>query len=243
MYFIGRREWNTLLEPLNELEDQIFAGDFYSRRILANLYANKLIVLNSQEKYDEAAYYGVQSVKHRTEDFLYYLNNYVSVLLHLDRTELAMKEMLDAFPVYKSSIDQARRVVFITNYCRCLNRQGLYTKSISMASRFLTEMKSNLFQFRWHYFFRTYLFSLLKLGYTDQIVKINRNLKLVDRERADGRNPHIRLLMLAAEYREIKLSKKEFVDKFDEMRTADPTNDEGLTFLIEMIEEDLTTFP
>lgn len=239
MYHIGQKKWESLFEPFEELERELFAGDFYSRRILANVYANKLIIYNSKGDYERAAYFGYQSVKHHTEDYLYYLNNYVSVLLHLDRADEAMNKMQETFPMYKSTLDQSRRVVFASNYCRCLNRLQQYAKCVGFASRFFDELGSKVFQFRWHYFFRNYFFAQLKIGNTEQMVKLNRIWKLVDREDAGNYNPHIRALMLAAEYREIKLSGREFFEQFSILNGNDFAKDDDLVSLMEMIQEEL----
>lgn len=239
MYHIGQKQWDALYEPFEELERELFAGDFYSRRILANIYANKLIIYNSRGDYERAAYFGYQSVKHHTEDYLYYLNNYVSVLLHLDRSAEAMKKMQETFPRYKATLDKGRRVVFASNYCRCLNRQQQYAKCVGFAARFLDELGSKIFQFKWHYFFRNYLLAQLKIGNSELMVKLNRNWKLVDRESSENHNPHIRALMLAAEYREIKLSGGEFFKQFKSLDDTDSARDDDFAFLMEMIEAEL----
>jgi hypothetical protein len=239
MYHIGQKQWDALFEPFEELERELFAGDFYSRRILANIYANKLIIYNSRGDYERAAYFGYQSVKHLTEDYLYYLNNYVSVLLHLDRPNEAMKKMQETFPMYKATLDESRRVVFASNYCRCLNRLQQYAKCVGFATRFLDDLGSKIFQFKWHYFFRNYFYAQLKIGNTEHMVKVNRNWKLVERESAENYNPHIRALMLAAEYREIKLSGTEFFKQFEILNEEDSTKDDEFVFLMEMIQEEL----
>jgi hypothetical protein len=239
MHSVASNRSLDLESPLDEFEKKVFEGAFYSRRILANLYANKLIVQNAKGDYEKAAYYGFQSIKHRTQDYLYYLNNYVSVLIHLRREKEALNHMLSAFQSYQKSLDLARRVVFISNYIKCLNALGRHKKSVGMGARFCRENGLKLFQFRWHYFFRMYLLALLKTGNSEHMIKLNRQYKLVEKERQMKYNPHISALMLAAEYREIRLSKSEFENQIGEINPEMEPRDADFSALLGMIRADL----
>ncbi len=219
MYHINQKNIDQVIEPMKALEKSIFAGDFYSRRILANFYANKLLLLNYQGKYLDAAFCGRQSIKHFTEDFLYYLNNYCSVLVHLNRFETALAKMDRSMKVFKATRDKGRRVVFVSNYCRCLNRLSQYKKSVRMASRFLDEMGKQIMQHRWHYFFRVFFLALLQSNQTDRMMKIERKFKLVDREEKSGLLPYLAILKLGASYREVRLSHKEFDSQLSSLKT------------------------
>ncbi len=240
MYYINRKETDALIEPMQELEGAIFNGEFYSRRILANFYANKLIVLRWQRSYEAAAYCGLQSIKYKTEDYLYYLNNYVSVLFHLSRTDEALTKMQEMFVDYKSSRDLGRKIVFITNYCRCLNLENRYAKSASLARSFLDEQGKRILKRGWHYFFRTYFFALLKCDETERIVRLSRKYKLTDREVKEGFDPHIRALVLAAEYREIKLSQREFIAGIDALHEPQRNGENEFLQLLDMMKTDFS---
>jgi tetratricopeptide (TPR) repeat protein len=219
MYHINLKNIDQVIEPMRILEKAIFDGDFYSRRILANFYANKLLLLNYRGKFEEAAFCGRQSIKHYTEDFLYYLNNYSSVLMHLNRCEIALSNMDRSMKVFKSTRDKGRKVIFISNYCRCLNRLGQYKKSVRIARRFLDEMGTQIMQYRWHYFFRIFFFALLQANESEQMMKIERKFKLVDRERKSGLLPYLAILKLGASYREVRLSQKEFDSQLSSLKT------------------------
>lgn len=240
MHHINRKETDVLVKPMQELEDAIFDGEFYSRRILANFYANKLIVLRWQRSYEAAAYCGLQSIKHKTEDYLYYLNNYVSVLFHLSRTDEALTKMQEMFVDYKSSRDLGRKIVFITNYCRCLNLENRYVKSASLARSFLDEQGKRILKRGWHYFFRTYFFALLKCDETERIVRLERKYKLTDREAKESFDPHIRTLVLAAEYREIKVSQRDFFASIDALQEPQLGGKNEFLQLLEMVKSDFS---
>lgn len=217
LHHISSRKIDALLKPLATLEKFIFQGDFYSRRILANFYANKLLVLNYLGKYEEAAWCGHQSIKHHTEDFLYYLNNYTSVLIHLEKDEEAVSHMLAAFPIYKKSQDNGRRLIFVTNYARCLNRLGRFRPGARASQSFLDEMGKNIFQYRWNYFFRIYLAALLRLGHPERLLRLDRKYKLADRERKSAYTPYIQALLVRAAFLEMKITEEELKDRIAEL--------------------------
>ncbi len=241
MYHINRKDWEPLLVPLEEFERSLFEGEFYSRRILANVYANKLIVYSSKGDFQQAAIFGFHSIKHITEDHLYYLNNFVSVLLHLNRNKEALSLMQNALLKYKNTRDLSRKIVFTSNYCRTLNRLGQYTKSARLANRLINDLGTKILEFKWHYFFRNYFYALLKMGSTERILKLNRHWKLVEREKAENHSPHLRAMVLAAEYQEIKLSGEDFFEEFKMLSGKNNREDEDFSFLMDVIKEHLPT--
>ncbi|MCA1764513.1 MAG: hypothetical protein LC664_16190 [Flavobacteriales bacterium] len=210
MFHINTRNIEVLKDPVKQLEDAIYRGEFYSRRILANFYANKLLVLNHLGNYEEAAFCGYQSIKHYTEDYLYYLNNYSSVLMHLNRYEDAIANMKASFELYRDTRDRNRRLIFISNYSRCLNQIKNYRKSARLCRQFLDEMGYQIFSLRWHYFFRMYFTALFQLDECEQIIRLERKYRLADREAKAGYQPYISVLRLGADFREVKYTTREF---------------------------------
>ncbi len=210
LYHVNARQPEAMVEPMEVLEKQIFEGGFYSRRILANFYANKLLMLSKLHHYEKAVYCGEQSIKHRTEDYLYYLNNHCSVLMHLQRFEEALQLMKTAFGIQKSTLDRGRRLVFIANYCRALNAVGDYRQSVRMSRSFLDEVEMNVFKYRWQYFFRAYLLALLRMGQADVVLRLERKYRLKEREMAAGRIPQLSLIAACAEFQELRITEQAF---------------------------------
>lgn len=209
MYHINHEDVHKLITPINELEQAIYKGEFYSPRLLANFYANKLLLLNKLGKYQEAAFCGYLSVKHHTEDFLYYLNNYTTVLIHLNECKKALDQMKDAFDVFKKSRNLNNRMVFISNYCRCLNESKQFNNTVRLMRIYLEEFKERTFEHRWNYFFRTYLYALVMNGQNGLALRLNRKYKLVEREYPMDIPPYLNLLVSAAEFSELKISNTE----------------------------------
>ncbi|HKL02742.1 MAG TPA: hypothetical protein VJ911_03670 [Cryomorphaceae bacterium] len=219
MFHINTRVFEKLPALVQQLEEAIYHGDFYSRRILANFYANKLLVLNYAGKYEEAAFCGFQSIKHHTEDYLYYLNNYSSVLMHLNRFEDAIVNMKASLALYRETRDRNRRLIFISNYSRCLNQVKNYRKSVRLCGQFLDEMDQQIISLRWHYFFRMYFTALFQLDSCEQIIRLERKYRLVDREKKAGFQPYLSIFRLGAGFREVKYTTREFKDQLSRLKS------------------------
>lgn len=222
MYHINIRDIAPLEGPLRELEDSIFKGDFYSRRILANFYANKLLVLSNLGKYEEAAYCGLQSVKHSTEDYLYYLNNYCSVLMQLGRHPQAVAYMKKAMERFKETRDKGRKIIFAANYARSHHALDQYNPGARMARLLIDELGQSVFKFRWHYLFRMYFQSLLGLDQGEEVLRCERRYKLTDLEKRGGFAPYIEAMVLVARYREFKIPEKLFEGEVHRLKAETP---------------------
>ena len=220
LHHITTRQISLMLKPMAALEERLLKGEFYSRRILSNFYANKLLLRNFEGEYEDATYCGLQSIKQYTEDYLYYLNNYCSVLMNLNRFDEVLQRSRDAIIFYKTSQDNSRKVIFMANYCRCLNNYLDYKKSIRQANRLIDELGSSIFQYKWHYFFRIYFSALMQANRSDELLRLEKKYKLTDRERNFEFAPYLQLYTLAAGFLEMKLSHDEIHKELDKIRTV-----------------------
>ncbi len=219
LYHIISRQITPMHAPMAALEKSLLKGDFYSRRILANYYANKLLLRNYEGDHERAAFCGLQSIKQYTEDYLYYLNNYCSVLMNLNKFDEVLYRSRDAMHVYKSSQDSGRRLIFMANYCRCLNNYLEYKKSIRLAKRLIDELGNSIFQFKWHYLFRVYFSALMQDDRHADLLRMERKHKLNDRENQLEFAPYLQLYTLAAGFLEMKLASAHYKSKLEKIRS------------------------
>lgn len=218
MYHVNTRQIDRIVEPMQQLEAAIFRGEFYSRRMLTNFYANKLMVMNHLGQYEEAAYCGLQSIKHYTEDYLYYLNNYCSILIHVEAYNEALEHMKNAFKLYKNTRDKHDQVIFLSNYCRCLNARKDYKTTIRLLQNFLDENKDQLFNYRWSYFFRTFFYALIANGHFTKLLRLHKKHQISEREAALSGPPYLAVMALSARYHELRCSEQEFEKEMAELR-------------------------
>lgn len=220
LYHISTRQIAPMLAPMAALEKSLLQGDFYSRRILSNYYANKLLLRSHEGDLERAAFCGLQSIKQYTEDYLYYLNNYCSVLMNLNRFDEVLHRSREAMPFYKASQDSARRLIFTANYCRCLNNYLEYKKSIRLARRLIDELGNTIFQFKWHYIFRIYFSAMMQDDRHTDLLRMERKYKLTEREKRYGFAPYLQLYTLAAQFLEIKIAPTQFKAELENIRNA-----------------------
>lgn len=218
LYHIISRQITPMHAPMAALEKSLLKGDFYSRRILSNYYANKLLLRSYEGDHARAAFCGLQSIKQYTEDYLYYLNNYCSVLMNLNKFDEVLHRSRDAMHLYKSSQDSGRRLIFLANYCRCLNNYLEYKKSIRLASRLIDELGSSIFQFKWHYLFRVYFSALMQDDSHSELLRMERKYKLSDRENRLEFAPYLQLYTLAAGFLEMKMTPVKFKSELERIR-------------------------
>lgn len=218
IYHITARHIDPMLAPMAALEDRLLKGEFYSRRILSNFYANKLLLKSYEGEYETAAYCGLQSIKHYTEDYLYYLNNYSSVLMNLNRFYEVLQHSETAMDVFKQSQDNSRKVIFMANYCRCLNNFLEYRKTMRYSRRLLDELGDGIFRHKWHFFFRIYFVALIQENRHDELLRLERRYKLTEREEVEGFSPFLKLYTLAAGYFEMRLPKQRFAEELQNLR-------------------------
>ena len=62
--YINYREFEKLKKLFVKLDDMFMKGENYSRRLLANYYANRLILHSKFNEWETAINYGYLSIRH-----------------------------------------------------------------------------------------------------------------------------------------------------------------------------------
>jgi hypothetical protein len=157
--------------------------------------------------------------------------------MHLGRYEAAANHMKGSLSLYRDTRDKNRKLVFASNYCRCLNAMNQHRQSIRLAAKELEELRHQVFKFRWHYFFRMYFTALLAMGQSELLLRLARTFKLEDREQKSGRPPFLRVLISTAAYQEMRISEKDYRAAMREAEAeSDPSHKIDLQSLIEKVE-------
>ncbi len=69
--YYNYKEFHKLSQIYNDLDKLIISGQIYSKRILVNYYANRLLLHSRYNELDKAAYYGYLSIKVHSSDYLF----------------------------------------------------------------------------------------------------------------------------------------------------------------------------
>lgn len=150
------------LEKLYNFMDQALAkGQFYSRRILSNFYANKVLFLSRYQTLDQAEQYGYLSLKFKNSDYLFYLTNLSAVLLRQGKTEAALQLLRESFPELRHNPNPHIKLGFIAFYIKCMSDVGRSKDAINFAENYLSAYNREILSSRWHLFFIAHFRALM----------------------------------------------------------------------------------
>ena len=79
--YTNYNENNKLKSLFDEIDVHFSKGEMYSRRLLSNYYASRVLLHSKQNEFKEAEYYGYLSIRQNNNDTLMYVNNLAAILL------------------------------------------------------------------------------------------------------------------------------------------------------------------
>jgi hypothetical protein len=214
--YFNYRNFDKLRDKYDYIDQLFNKGVYYSRRLLLNYYGNRLLLHTRFHEYDKAEYYGYLSIRDKNSDYIFYVNNLAAVLLRQKKYQEALNLMRAAYPEMKSTASFHNRIGFVAFYLKCLNHNQQYKNSENYAESFLQAYKKEIFEYRWHIFFSSYLEALLKQEKYAKILKVVRKHQLLEREKQYQRNanylPTILWYNAVAMYKEMLMPKDEIID-------------------------------
>jgi hypothetical protein len=181
LYF-NYNEYDKALKVFDQVDEYFKEGKMYSRRILFNYYANRVILHSNLDELDKAEYYAYLSVKQENSDKLFYLNNLIAILLKKDKNKEALDLMTGNYDLFKKSHNHHQKLGFAAHYIRTLVRNKRLKIAETFAENFLFNNKENVFEHRWRHFFSNYLFLLTTLEKHEEVIKITKKYNLLERE-------------------------------------------------------------
>ena len=172
------------LRSIYDTLDKMFKTDiFYSKRILANYYANRAMMHSKLNELDHAEKYGYLSIRQHNSDYLFYLLNLCGVLLKRNKNKEAYKLMTDSIPELKKTNSFYYKIGFVAFYIKTLLANNLTGKAVSYAETFLDSYKKEILKQRWHLFFSTYIVALFKAEQYSKILTLCKRYNLVNKEK------------------------------------------------------------
>jgi len=240
MYY-NYKQYDKLIGLYKHLDELIVNGHIYSKRILVNYYANKVLLHARNNELDKAVYYGLLSIRWKSADYMFYLSNLCAVLLRSDRNKLALKMMKDNLPELKNTVSPHNRIGFASFYIQSLVRNNKATQALSYANTFLERNREDILQFRWHLFFSSMIQSMLRLEKYAEVIKTVKKYELLKRE-AEHRNragylPAITWYYQVARYKECLIDEAAMLESFIESAELSLTDAHKNKLLSELIAE------
>ena len=178
----NKRSYDILEDKFEYFDKMIKSGHFYSRRILVNFYSQYLLYHSSFQNLEKATYYGYLSIKEINNDYLYYVNNLVAILLR-------SRKPADAFDILRSSQNVAKES---PNFHSKIGHTAFMIFALidlqkakqaeNHAFVFLTAYKKEVFDHRWHLFFTAYFKAMLVSGNFPGIIKNYTTYKIKEKD-------------------------------------------------------------
>ena len=216
----SNRNTEKLKLIFDEIDHFFSQGEMYCRRLLYNYYSSRVLLHSKQNEIEKAIYYGKLSVRQNNEDTLMYVNNLVSIYLRA-RAFPEAKILLESYEShYEKSHNHYRRISYISYYLRILFELGLYQKAENIGSYFLKKFTKEIFEFRWHHFFTSYINILLIQEKYNDILALEQKYNIIElekkRQHKNNFIPNLAWSILLAYYMENKISKNQLINFIDE---------------------------
>ncbi|HUW04674.1 MAG TPA: hypothetical protein VMW01_00295 [Williamwhitmania sp.] len=204
--YYTNREFDKLRMVYDHLDRQFKTSVFYCKRILANYYANRAMMHSKLNQLDDAEKYGLLSIRHTNSDYLFYLVSVVDILLRNKKPHEALQIMVESFPELKKSGNFYYKIGFASYYIKTLVENNMLEKAMDYGEVFLNGYKREIFEFRWHLFFTSYITALFRAEKYSKIISLVRRYKLAAKEKqllgSAQYLPFIQLYMVSSEYLE-----------------------------------------
>lgn len=183
IYFYNTRQFDKLQQVYHHLDEQFKTPLFYSKRILANYYANRAMMHSKLNELTLASKYGYLSIQNKNSDYLFYLINLCGVLLKQGKKMEALTLMNASIPELKKTNSFYYKIGFVAFYIKTLMINEQYEKAVNYASGFFDAYKKEIFDHRWHLFFAVYLQALIRVEKYAKVLSLCRRYKLVTKEK------------------------------------------------------------
>ncbi|WP_178991066.1 hypothetical protein [Winogradskyella schleiferi] len=157
-------------------------GEMYSKRILSNYYASRVLLHSKQDEFEEAEFYGYLSIRQNNNDALMYLNNLVAILLRNNKPESAFSLLEQHHDLYKETHNYHQKIGYCSYRVRVLSELNKHKLAESTARTFLKTYKNEVLNHRWHHFFTSYINVLIVLEKYEDVLKLASKFNLIEKE-------------------------------------------------------------
>ncbi|TNE30353.1 MAG: tetratricopeptide repeat protein [Bacteroidetes bacterium] len=185
LLYSNRGDYHKLEGLYNYIDDRFVEGRYYSKRILANYYANRLLYTSRFNSLDEAEQFGYLSIKYKNADYLFYLTNLAAVLIRQGKSERALGLLREAFPEMRQTNSLHNKVGFIAFYIKCMVDIGRVKEAEAFADSYLKAYPKQVMNGRWHLFFVAYFRSLMIQEKYGRLLYLDHHFKIESLDRAN----------------------------------------------------------
>lgn len=201
----------------NQIDIYFSLGKMYSRRLLSNYYASRVLLHSKQDEFKEAEFYGYLSIRQNNNDTLMYLNNLVAILLRNNKPEKAFCLLEKHSDLYRETHNYHQKIGYSSYKIRVLSELQKNSLAEATAKTFLRKYKNEVLKHRWHHFFTSYISTLIAQEKYDEVLKLSSKFDLIkketERQKKSNYVPNIAWSISLARYMEGKINSKRLLNE------------------------------
>ncbi|MBF8149710.1 hypothetical protein ITJ86_07350 [Winogradskyella sp. F6397] len=180
--YTNYNENGKLKVVFDQLDLYFNEGEMYSRRILSNYYASRVLLHSKQDEFEIAEFYGYLSIRQNNNDALMYLNNLVAILLRNHKPKEAFSLLEHHHDLYKETHNYHQKIGYCSYRIRVLSELQKHKLAEATAKTFLKQYKNEVLNHRWHHFFTSYINVLIILEKYEDVLKLASKFNLIEKE-------------------------------------------------------------
>ncbi|RMA64353.1 hypothetical protein [Ulvibacter antarcticus] len=201
----------------NQIDIYFSLGEMYSRRLLSNYYASRVLLHSKQDEFKEAEFYGYLSIRQNNNDTLMYLNNLVAILLRNNKPEKAFSLLEKHTDLYRETHNYHQKIGYSSYQIRVLSELQKNSLAEATAKTFLRKYKNEVLKHRWHHFFTSYISTLIVQEKYEEVLKLSTKFDLIkkegERQKQNNYVPNIAWSISLARYMEGKINSKRLLNE------------------------------
>lgn len=223
---------NDKLKVIFDQIDYYFSlGQMYSRRVLSNYYASKVLLHSKQNEFLEAEFYGYLSIRQNNNDTLMYLNNLVAILLRNNRPQKAFDLLVDFKELYSETHNYHQKIGYCSYQIRVLSELKKNNLAEATAKTFLNAYKNEVLKHRWHHFFTSYINVLVIQEKYEEVLRLATKFNLIEKEgerqKQSNYVPNISWSISLSRYMEGKINSSRLLDEIKApLKDVQPTKNQ-----------------
>lgn len=209
---------NSKLKVIFDQIDYYFSqGEMYSRRLLCNYYASRVLLHSKQDEFVAAEFYGYLSIRQNNNDTLMYLNNLVAILLRNNRPKKAFTLLNTYKELYTETHNYHQKIGYCSYQIRVLVELQKNHLAEATAKTFLLKYKDEVLKHRWHHFFTSYINVLVIQEKYEEVLKLSTKFDLIEKENERQKQnnyvPNISWSISLSRYMEGKINSARLLDE------------------------------
>ncbi len=215
IFYYNNRQFDEQYKVYLHLDEMLKTPLFYSKRILANYYANRAMMHSKRNELHQAETFAYLSIQNKNSDYLFYLINLCGVLLREGKKTEALVLMRKSIPELKNTSNNYYKIGFASYYIRTMIYNGMEQNAVDYATQYFDAYKKEIFEYRWHLFMREYIRALIAAEKYPKVLALCKRYKLLNKEKIRIERidylPIIQAYYYLAEYMENSISLEKLV--------------------------------